>query len=318
VVIFKKGETNMIENSTGIKDLIYEVRGKQVMLDSDVAYLYGYETKRINETVRRNIARFPQNFCFQLTKEEHEFIRCKIFTLNNDDLNEKFLRSQTATLKLEKSSGKHKKYLPYVFTEQGIAMLSGLLKNDIAIEVSISIMNAFVEMRKFINENADIFRKIITMEDKFVEYDEKFELVFDELQRNKIVNQKLFFDGEIYDAYSLLIDIIGKANKRIVIIDNYIDKTIFDILSYKNKNVEVILITKNVKKLDVEKYNSQYGKVEIIISDKFHDRFIIIDNKELYHVGASLKDLGNKCFGLSKIEDKEYLQKILNYIDINK
>lgn len=308
----------MIENSTGIKDLIYEVRGKQVMLDSDVAYLYGYETKRINETVRRNIARFPQNFCFQLTKEEHEFIRCKIFTLNNDDLNEKFLRSQTATLKLEKSSGKHKKYLPYVFTEQGIAMLSGLLKNDIAIEVSISIMNAFVEMRKFINENADIFRKIITMEDKFVEYDEKFELVFDELQRNKIVNQKLFFDGEIYDAYSLLIDIIGKANKRIVIIDNYIDKTIFDILSYKNKNVEVILITKNVKKLDVEKYNSQYGKVEIIISDKFHDRFIIIDNKELYHVGASLKDLGNKCFGLSKIEDKEYLQKILNYIDINK
>lgn len=285
-----------------IKNLIYTIRGKQVMLDSDVAMLYHYPTKRINETVRRNTERFPDNFCFKLTENEVEN-----------------LRSQFATSSLEKENYGGRRYLPYVFTEQGIAMLSGLLKNDIAIQVSINIMNAFVEMRKFIVNNAQIFERLTNVEYKMFEHDKKFDIIFNELQKEKKTEfkEKIFFDGQIYDAYSLIIDIIQKAKHKILIIDNYIDVSILKMLSKKNKNVEVIILTlqnTSLNKLDINKFNKQYPTLKVAYTNKFHDRFIVIDNEKLYHIGASLKDLGKKCFAISIIEDNEYIEKISHYI----
>lgn len=283
-----------------IKSLIYTIRGKQVMLDSDVAMLYHYETKYVNLAVRRNKERFPESFCFQLTKEEFDNLRLQIATLNYQADNKRKVT---------------RKYLPYVFTEQGIAMLSGLLKNEIAIQVSINIMNAFVEMRKFIATNSNIFNLSTRMEQKFLEYDKKFDIVFDELQnkKEKEFNQKIFFDGQIYDSYSLIIDIIKTAKNKILIIDNYIDDIILKMLAKKNRDVEVVILTSqnsNISKLDINKFNKQYPILKIAKTDKFHDRFIVIDNKELYHCGASLKDLGKKCFAISKIEDMEYVEKM--------
>ena len=282
-----------------IENLIYEIRGKQVMLDSDVALLYKYETKRINEIVNTNIERFPNDFCFQLTKRELE----KIIVL----------RSQNATL--ESGREIHRKYLPYVFTEHGIMMLAGMLKSDIAVSVSKKIIYAFVSMRKFINENKDIFKRLTTIEYKMLEYDDNFDKIFNALEPKKVESQKIFFNGEIYDAYSLIIDIIKQASDRIIIIDNYIDKSILDMLVNKNKEVKIELITSShyLTKLDINKFNTQYPNLKIKYSNIFHDRFIIIDNT-LYHLGSSLKDLGKKCFGINKIEDNEYLNKILNKI----
>ena len=297
-----KYKIELMENSSdNIKNLIYSIRGKQVMLDSDVAMLYQYTTKRINETVRRNINRFPEKFCFQLTENE----------IDN-------LRSQIATA----SKVFENKFRNKTFTEQGIAMLSGLLKNEIAVKVSINIMDAFVEMRKFILSNGQVFDRITNIEYKLLEqsktlteHEEKFEKVFDELQKNerKEFKQKIFFNGQIYDAYSLIIDIIKRAKNKILIIDNYIDDSILEMLQKKNKDVEVVILTiqnNRLTKLDVQKFNKQYPTLKIAYTNKFHDRFIVIDNKELYHCGASLKDLGKKCFAISKIEDIEYIEKI--------
>lgn len=302
--------TYEIEN---IKNLIYTIRGKQVMLDSDVAMLYHYETKKINQTVKRNIQRFPESFCFQLDEKELESLRSQIATLKIEKQFDS-LRSQSVTLN-KNGRGQHRKYLPYVFTEQGIAMLSGLLKNDIAIQVSINIMNAFVEMRKIIINNAFVFQEINSMKTKLLEHDKKFDAVFDELQKDKGTEfkQKIFFNGQIYDSYSLIIDIIKSAKTKILIIDNYIDDSILKMLSKKNKNVEVVILTSqncNLNKLDISRFNKQYPSLKISYTNKFHDRFIIIDNKELYHSGASLKDLGKKCFAISKIEDMEYVEKM--------
>ena len=201
-----------------IKKLIYTVRGKQVMLDSDAAMLYHYTTKRINEAVNRNKQRFPENFCFQLTEEEYKSLRFKNFTLNEvnskDIIEDNSLRSQIATLGENTGRGKHRKYLPYVFTEQGIAMLSGLLKNDIAIQVSINIINAFVEMRKFISSNGQIFERLTNVEYKLLEHDRKFDDVFNQLQQEETIKQNIFFEGQIYDAYSLIIDIMKRANNK--------------------------------------------------------------------------------------------------------
>lgn len=284
-----------IEN---IKNLIYTIRGKQVMLDSDVAMLYHYETKYINLAVRRNKERFPENFCFQLTNIEAEN-----------------LRLQFATSSLTKENYGGRRTLPYVFTEQGIAMLSGLLKNEIAVKISINIMDAFVQMRKFIANNGQLFLEIDSLKYKLLEHDKKFDKVFDELQKNKDkeFKQKIFFDGQIYDSYSLIIDIVKRAKEKILIIDNYIDDSILKMLSKKNKNVETVILTSqncNLTKLDINKFNKQYPKLQIARTNKFHDRFIVIDNKELYHCGASLKDLGKKCFAISKINDIEYIKKL--------
>ena len=302
-----------------IKNLIYTIRGKQVMLDRDVAMLYHYPTKRINEAVNRNKQRFPENFCFQLTEEEYKSLRFKnsaLNEINSRNVNEdNSIRSQIATLNENAGRGKHRKYLPYVFTEQGIAMLSGLLKNDVAIQVSINIMNAFVEMRKFLAVNGQLFERLTNVEYKLLEHDKKFDKVFDQLQNERNIKQKIFFEGQIYDAYSLIIDIIKKANKKILIIDNYIDDSVLKMLAKKNKNVEVVILTSeksNIQKIDIQKFNKEYPILKIAKTNKFHDRFIVIDNKEMYHLGASIKNLGKKCFGINKIEDMEIIDKIIN------
>ena len=284
-----------------IKNLIYTVRGKQVMLDSDVAMLYHYETKNINKAMKRNINRFPEDFCFQLTEKEVEN-----------------LRFQFGTSSLNKENYGGRRYLPYVYTEQGISMLAGVLKNEIAIQVSISIIRAFIEMRRFISLNGQVFQEINDIKGHLLEHDKKFDEVFDELQRKQEseFKQSIFFDGQIFDAYSLIIDIISQAKQKILIIDNYIDDSILKMLSKKNKDVEVVILTtqnSNIRKLDIQKFNKQYPVLKLAYTNKFHDRFIVLDNKELYHIGASLKDLGKKCFAISKIEDDEYIDKISNY-----
>ena len=280
-----------------IKNLISSIRGKQVMLDSDVARLYHYETKNINKAVKRNLERFPKEFCFQLTENEFQT-----------------LRFQFGTSKQNEDVRGGRRYLPYVFTEQGIAMLAGVLKSDIAIQVSISIIKSFIEMRKFISSNGPIFERLTKVEYKLLEHDKKFNEVFNQLQLEENIKQKIFFEGQIYDAYSLIIDIIKKANKKILIIDNYIDDSVLKMLAKKNNNVEVVILTSdrsNIQQIDVQKFNKEYPKLKVAKTNKFHDRFIVIDNGEMYHLGASIKDLGKKCFGINKIEDVEIIEKII-------
>ena len=290
-------ENNLINaNNEDIKNLIYTVRGKQVMLDSDVAKLYHYETKKINQTVKRNFERFPEKFCFQLTESE---------TQN--------LRSQIVTSSFEKENYGGRRYLPFVFTEQGIAMLSGLLRNSIAVQVSINIIDAFIEMRKFLMANGQLFERLTNIEYKLLEHDKKFNKVFTQLSLEENIKQEIFFKGQIWDSYELIIDIVKSAKAKILIIDNYIDDSILKMLQKKNKNVEVTILTSQnstINKLDVKKFNEQYPILKIAITSKFHDRFIVIDNTDLYHCGASLKDLGRKCFAISKIDDVEYVEKI--------
>ena len=199
-------------------------------------------------------------------------------------------------------------------------MLSGVLKNDIAIEVSINIMRAFIEMRKFINTNKNLFEKVINIENKmdkkFIEQDKKFDIIFDQLQLEENIKQRIFFEGQIYDAYSLIVDIIKKANSKILIIDNYIDDSVLKMLSKKKNNVEVVILTSdksNIENLDIKKFNKEYPMLKVSKTNKFHDRFIVIDNKEMYHLGASIKDLGKKCFGINKFEDVEIIEKLLNH-----
>lgn len=307
-------ELNVVEYKTeNIKNLIFTIRGKQVMLDSDVAKLYHYETKYINLAVRRNKERFPENFCFQLTKDEVDNLRLQ-FATASEEIENTWSQIATAseevanmwsqsvtTSKVSENKFRNKKYLPYAFTEQGIAMLSGLLKNDIAIQVSINIMNAFVEMRKFILNNAQVFERLTNVEYKMLEHDKKFDEVFDELQRNKKeeFKQQVFFNGQIYDSYSLIIDIIKTAQEKILIIDNYIDDTILKMLAKKNKNVEVVILTSeksNISKLDIQKFNKEYSSLKLAKTNKFHDRFMIIDNKELYHCRCLTKRLRQEMF----------------------
>lgn len=301
-IILVNNESDVEKYETdNIKNLIYTIRGKQVMLDSDVAMLYHYETKNINKAMKRNIERFPEDFCFQLTEKEVEN-----------------LRFQFGTSSLIKENYGGRRYLPYVYTEQGISMLAGVLKNEIAIQVSISIIRAFIEMRRFILLNGQVFQEIDDIKGQLLEHNKKFDEVFDELQRKQEseFKQSIFFDGQIFDAYSLIIDVIKKAKQKILIIDNYIDDSILKMLSKKNKDVEVVILTtqnSNIRKLDIQKFNKQYPVLKLTYTNKFHDRFIIIDNKELYHIGASLKDLGKKCFAISKIEDMEYIDRISEY-----
>ena len=301
---------NELKEQANIRNLIYEVRGKQVMLDSDLAFLYGCTngTKDINKAVKRNIERFPSNFYFQLTKEEFQNLKFQIGTSN-----------------IKEHGGIRK--LPYVFTEQGVAMLSSVLRTKNAAKVSVNIINAFVYMRRFINKNKDIFKRVIEIENDtsyiknaLIDHEDKINKIFNKFDRKEDLKNKLFFDGEIYDAYSLLVDIISKANKEIIIIDNYVDKVTLDILSKKKVNVMVLLITDENKskltKTDINKFNSEYPTLKIKYTNIFHDRFIIIDDKELYHLGASLKDLGKKVFGINKIEDISVLNQILKKVNV--
>ncbi len=281
-----------------IQNLIYTMRGVQVMLDSDLAELYNVKTGRINEQVKRNVTRFPKEFMFQLTKDEYDTLMSQIAISTNDSL-----RSQNATL--EKGRGEHRKYMPYVFTEQGVAMLSSILRSETAVKVSIQIIDAFVGMRKFISQNAGIFQRLENVELKQLEADKNFKKLFDALQSKDLEpKQGIFFDGQIFDAYKFVSGLIRKANKSILLIDNYIDETVLDLLTKKKKNVAATIFTNKITKamlLDVEKFNSQYSTLELKKFTKAHDRFLIIDDKEVYHFGASLKDLGKKWFAFSKM-----------------
>ncbi len=205
--------------------------------------------------------------------------------------------------------------MPYVFTEYGITMLAGLLKSEVAVNVSIRIVNTFIEMRKFLMINGQVFERLTNMECKLLEHDKKFDEVFNQLQLEENIKQRIFFDGQIYDAYSLIIDIIKKANKKILIIDNYIDDSVLKMLTKKKNNVQVVILTSdksNIGNLDIQKFNKEYPILKVAKTNKFHDRFIVIDNKEMYHLGASIKDLGKKCFAINRIEDIEIIEKIIN------
>ena len=292
-----------------IADMIYIVRGVQVMLASDVAKLYHVETKRINEVIKRNINRFPEAFCFQLRKEELIELssRSQFATLNEDN---KSSRSQIATLnKSNNLRGYNIKYLPYVLTEQGIMMLSGLLKSDIAVKVNIEIIDAFVKMRRYFANSINNNEILINHENRLL----VLENTLDKFKEKEI--NKIFFENELYDAYSLLMDIFNKSKKEIIIIDNYAGKELLDIL--KNVPRNIIIVSKNIDDILKSKYESQYGNVTFIKNNSFHDRFIIIDRKILYSSGASFKDLGKKCFGIHKLDDLDYLNRILEIININ-
>ncbi len=282
----------VVSDNIKIENMIYEIRGKNVMLDSDLAMLFGYETKQLNRQVLRNINRFPENYCFQITDTEYISLRCQNGTLKN-------------------GRGEHRKYLPYVFTEYGITMLAGILKSELAIKMSLRIVDIFITMKNYINTSLIEQKYFNELTIKNTEDIKLLQESFDKLN-TKESNNHIFYEGQIYDAYSLLIDILSKAKKEIIIIDNYAGKKLFDII--KNINVKVKIYTENIDNISKEKYEKQYNNLEIINTNIFHDRFIIIDNKVLYHSGASFKDLGKKCFAITKMEDNNILKELLNKI----
>ena len=280
----------VVSDNIKIENMIYEIRGKQVMLDSDLAMLFGYETKQLNRQVLRNMNRFPENYCFQITSAEYISLRCQNGTLKN-------------------GRGEHRKYFPYAFTEYGITMLAGILKSEPAIKMSLRIVDIFITMKNYINTSLIEQKYFNELTIKNTEDIKLLQESFDKLNI-KESNNHIFYEGQIYDAYSLLIDILSKANKEIIIIDNYAGKKLFDII--RNINVKVKIYTENIDNISKEKYERQYNNLEIINTNTFHDRFIIIDNKLLYHSGASFKDLGKKCFAITKIEDNNILKELLN------
>jgi len=296
-----ENNVSLILSNENIRSLIYFIRNKQVMLDNDLAKLYQVETGALNRAVKRNISRFPEEFCFQLTNEEYNILKC-----------------QFGISKLTNGSG-GRRTIPYAFTEQGIAMLSAVLRSDIAITVSINIMKAFVEIRHFISNNALLFEKISTVELKQLEYqkktDHKLDIVFDHISANEDNNQKIFFNGQIYDAFSFIIELIEKASNDIKLIDNYVDIDTLNILRRKLPGVTATIYTYSNTKLsntDINNFNSQYPTLTIKHTQNFHDRFLIIDDTIVYHIGASLKDAGKKCFAISLMEDDNLAQNIVN------
>ena len=336
-----------------IENLIQVIRGKQVILDRDLARLYGVETKRLNQQVQRNIERFPADFMFQLSKEEAESLRSQFATSNVNSVNltsqivipNDFPRSQFATLNDEEENlksqiaissedssrsqiatlnarGSNIKYLPYAFTENGIAMLSSVLRSPIAIATNIQIMRAFTAMRRFIAANAQVFQRLEVIEHTQLslaahqeEADRKFEEIFRRLDDGSVTQkQGIFYDGQIFDAYVFITERVREAKKRIVLIDNYIDETVFTILDKRTQGTKAKVYTKNLTPqlaLDLEKHNAQYAPIEVEPFDRSHDRFLCID-ETVYHIGASLKDLGKKWFAFAKMEltTDELLTKI--------
>ena len=291
-----EGQQLPVENK--VESLIRVIRGQQVMLDRDLAELYGVETKRLNEQVKRNIERFPEDFMFQLTSNEFDN-----------------LKSQFAT-----SSWGGVRKLPYAFTEQGVAMLSGVLKSSTAVEANIRIMRAFVSMRHFMVNNAAIFQRLETIEfnqlvsnkvqAKILAHQEVQDHRIDEIFRRLDEGmykpkQGIFFDNQIYDAYSFVSELVKSAKQRIILIDNYVDETVLTLLDKRGKNVSATIYTQQVSRqfrLDVDRHNSQYPQIEVDVFRRSHDRFLCIDDT-VYHVGASIKDLGKKWFAFSKMED---------------
>ncbi len=280
-------------NTKNIKDMIYTIRDKQVMLDRDLAVLYQVENRALKQAVKRNIEKFPDDFMFILTDDEIDL-----------------MVSQNVIPSRQHLGGSK----PYIFTESGIAMLSSVLKSEIATRVSITIMRTFVEMRKFLMDNREIFSRLDRVEIKQLETDEKFEKVFDYIAQNKEVSQKIFFNGQIYDAFSLFVDLVRKADKTIVLIDNYVSVDTLNILAKKKAGVKLDIYTtkkSNLTKSDIKKFNMQYKNLTVKVLDTFHDRFLILDNKTCYHIGASLKDAGKKSFAISKIEDQSIVEEVI-------
>ena len=268
-----------------IEDLIYEIKGVQVMLDSDLAKLYNCKNgaKEINQAVKNNPNKFPDRYLLRITEKEFDSLK---------------------SIHLTSKGGARKGHT--AFTEQGVYMLATILKSDIAIEVSIRIMDTFVKMRRYFSSNNEI---LLNHENRLL----VLESAFDKFKEKGI--NKIFFENELYDAFSLLIDVFNKSNKEIIIIDNYAGKELLDIL--KNIDRKIIIVSKNIDDVLKSKYESQYSNVSFINNDSFHDRFIIIDKKILFSSGASFKDLGKKCFGIHKIDDMDYLNRILKVINID-
>ena len=293
----------IIEKELKIENMIYEVRGKQVMLDSDVAMLFGYETKDLNRNVKNNQERFPENYCFKLTKEEYEILKCKNFTSSYN----------------ENYGGR--RYMPYVFTEYGITMLAGLLKSDVAVKASLKIVNTFIEMKKYISnelsEQKYINNIVLKNNDKLFELDERIILLeesLNNLQNKELVNE-IYFEGQIYDAYSKILDIMSKGKEEIIVIDNYADKVLLDMISRITK--KVILITKEnnlLTKMDIEKYNKQYNNLTIKYNNNFHDRYIILDKEVVYHCGTSINHIGSKTFSINILQEKEIIKLLIEKI----
>ena len=286
-----------VKDLLNIENMIYEIDGKEVMLDSNLAKLYNVETKRVNEAVYRNKEKFPNRISWIL--EEKEF--------NN-------LRSQFATSSSINNYG-GRRYLPRVFTEQGVYMLATVLKSKAAIQTSIRIMDTFVKMRHYINYNKNILpRRFLLLEDKVDDNTKRIDELFDKFNPKIITKNSIFFKGDIYDAYSVLIEIIDLAKEEIIIIDNYLGKALLDIL--RSINRKIIIISSYVDETLKNKYLKQYNNIKFIKNSSYHDRFIIIDRNIVYHCGASFKDLGKKCFSIHEINDKEYIKTILKNINI--
>ena len=284
----------MEKEVVNIEDIIYEIDGKEVMLDTDLAHLYNVETKRINEAVYRNKEKFPKRISWILNDEEV-----------------KYLWSQNATANISSMSRTN----PRVFTEQGIYMLATILKSKVATEVSIRIMDTFVKMRHYINYNNSLLpNRVLLLEEKVDNNTKSIDELFDKFNPNDIVKNYLFFEGELYDAYSTLLDIFNRSIEEIIIIDNYADKKLLDIL--KKIDRKIIIVSSNIDENLKKKYESQYHNVTFLNNNSFHDRFIILDRYILYSCGASFKDLGKKCFGIHEFDDKKYLQKMLETIGI--
>lgn len=282
-----------------IQKHIYTVRNVQVMLDEDLSVLYGVETRVLNQAVKRNIERFPPEFMFQVSATEFEILKSQIVTSSDDSL-----RSQNVTLKTGR--GQHRKYLPYAFTEQGVAMLSAVLKSETAVKVSIHIINAFVAMRRFLQSNAQVFQRLDSLELKQLQTEQKVEHILNAIEDKTVVpKQGIFYDGQVFDAWSFASDLVRSAKKSIILIDNYIDDTVLTLFAKRNKGVTVTLLTKNPSQqltTDVQKFNTQYEPIILKDFSAAHDRFLIIDETDLYHIGASLKDLGKKWFAFSKMD----------------
>ena len=290
----------IVKDDVKIENLIYEIRGKQVMLDSDLAELYNVETKRINEAVRRNKDKFPERFCFKLTDEE--FLNIS--------------RSQFATLnKSGDLRGKNIKYLPSVFTEQGIAMLATVLHTSVAVQVSIRIMDAFVAMRHYIGNNE---YRLSNVETKLIEHDKDIKILqqtLDKFEEKKKVTD-IYFNGQIFEAYSKIYEIFNDANKHLVIIDAYADKTILDII--KRLKINVVIITKPnnlLTKQYISKYNKQYKNLRVVYNNTFHDRYFILDNSIVYHCGTSVNRIGYKTFSITKVSDSDVCKMLINKIN---
>lgn len=279
----------LVINEQNIQNKIYTIRGIQVMLDRDLASLYGVETKVFNQAVKRNIDRFPSDFMFQLSKEEFENWRSQIVTSNSDKMG---LRRP-----------------PYVFTEQGVSMLSSILKSQTAIDISVKIIRTFVQMRRYMINNAGLFQRIEKLESDKKTTNQKLDTVLNAIESKELKpKQGIFYNGQIYDAYAFVSELIKQAKNSITLFDNYIDESVLTMLS-KNQNVTISIYTKTISKqlkLDVQKYNDQYNPIEIKKFNASHDRFLIIDENEVYHIGASLKDLGKKWFGFSKMDSESF------------